>query len=112
MSLELWNETPDLSADMKVGGEISEPMWAPVFQVTGGEGERCKVWVLREDAHVDSPTKKSDAEKRYALEAEFDGHMEQKTIIGSKQSHELFKEMEAYLKEGHAQTIGVFNSGH
>jgi len=112
MSLELWNATKNLPPDMTRMGEIEEPLWAPVFEMDGGDGERCKVWILRADAHVDSPTKRSDEEKRYALEAEFDGHMEQKLIEGGEESNALFKEMEAYLKEGYDNVHGVFYSGH
>ena len=112
MSLELWNDASDLPADMTVGGEISEPLWAPVFSMDGGDGARCKVWVLRADALFTSPALKPDATKRYAIEAEFDGHMEQKLVVGSSNSHALFKEMEAYLKEDSDETLSVFSSGH
>jgi hypothetical protein len=112
MSLELWNETPDLPADMTSGGEISEPLWARVFAMDGGDGARCKVWVLRADALFTSPALKPDASKQYAVEAEFDGHMEQKLVVGSANSHALFQEMEAYLKEGSAEAVSIFSSGH
>jgi hypothetical protein len=115
-ALPLWEAAKDLPQSMmSMQGEICEPMWAPVFEMVG-DCEGCKVWILRSDAHINSHTyKKDEGKRRFALEAEFDGHMEQKLIVGSKPSKDLFDEMEAYLSwvpPGAVKPIGVFFSGH
>ncbi len=112
MSLELWNAQPDLPQDMTRLGEIVEPLWAPIFSMDGGDGARCKVWVLRSDAHTDSPHLKPLDDQRHAIEAEFDGHMEQRLVIGSNYANTIFKEMEAYLKEGYDRVVSTYSSGH